>query len=90
MSRKPEVKRFKKWITSEVLPSIRKTGSYNKQFDLNDPKQLRILLLDYAAKIEKDQPKVKFYDNFINNEGLYNLQNAARALIIVQIYLSAL
>ena len=29
-SRKPEAKRFKKWITSEVLPSIRKTGSYSK------------------------------------------------------------
>jgi prophage antirepressor-like protein len=27
-SRKPEAKKFKKWVTSEVLPSIRKTGSY--------------------------------------------------------------
>lgn len=27
-SRKPEAKRFRKWITGEVLPSIRKTGSY--------------------------------------------------------------
>ncbi|MUH07174.1 BRO-N domain-containing protein [Commensalibacter melissae] len=27
-SRKPEAKRFKKWVTSEVLPSIRKTGGY--------------------------------------------------------------
>lgn len=27
-SRKPAAKRFKKWITSEVLPSIRKTGAY--------------------------------------------------------------
>lgn len=27
-SRKPEAKRFKKWVTSEVLPAIRKTGSY--------------------------------------------------------------
>ena len=27
-SRKPEAKRFKKWVTAEVLPSIRKTGSY--------------------------------------------------------------
>tara|TARA_R110002020_G_scaffold474099_3_gene704537 strand:+ start:7980 stop:8789 length:810 start_codon:yes stop_codon:yes gene_type:complete len=27
-SRKTEAKRFKKWITSEVLPAIRKTGSY--------------------------------------------------------------
>ncbi len=28
-SRKPEAKRFKKWVTSEVLPSIRKTGTYS-------------------------------------------------------------
>lgn len=27
-SRKPEAKRFKRWVTSEVLPSIRQTGSY--------------------------------------------------------------
>lgn len=27
-SRKPEAKEFRKWITSEVLPSIRKTGGY--------------------------------------------------------------
>ncbi|WP_462370137.1 BRO-N domain-containing protein [Oxalobacter formigenes] len=27
-SRKAEAKRFRKWVTSEVLPSIRKTGSY--------------------------------------------------------------
>lgn len=80
LSRKPEVKSFKKWITSEVLPSIRKTGSYGQGVDLNDPKQLRILLLNYSDKIEKDQPKVQFYDQYINADGLYNLQNAARAL----------
>jgi len=28
-SRKTEAKQFKKWVTSEVLPSIRKTGSYS-------------------------------------------------------------
>lgn len=27
-SRKPEAKRFRKWVTGEVLPSIRKTGAY--------------------------------------------------------------
>jgi hypothetical protein len=27
-SRKPEARRFRKWVTSEVLPAIRKTGSY--------------------------------------------------------------
>ncbi len=29
-SRKAEAKRFKKWVTAEVLPAIRKTGSYGK------------------------------------------------------------
>lgn len=28
-SRKPEAKRFRKWVTSEVLPAIRKTGAYS-------------------------------------------------------------
>ena len=28
MSRKPEAKKFRKWVTSEVLPSIRKNGYY--------------------------------------------------------------
>ena len=27
-SRKPEAKKFRKWVTSEVLPAIRRTGSY--------------------------------------------------------------
>lgn len=27
-SRKPEAKKFRKWVTAEVLPSIRKTGAY--------------------------------------------------------------
>ena len=28
-SRKPEAKSFRKWITNEILPSLRKTGEYN-------------------------------------------------------------
>lgn len=35
-SRKPQAKAFRKWVTSEVLPSIRKTGTYSvqKQFEI--------------------------------------------------------
>ena len=86
-SRKYEAKKFKKWVTRDVLPTIRKTGGYGQQIDLDDPKQLHKLILDYAnrtyqleADIEANQPKAIFYDNFINVDGLYNLQNAARAL----------
>lgn len=30
-SRKPDAKRFKRWVTHEVLPAIRRTGSYAPQ-----------------------------------------------------------
>ena len=87
LSRKKEAKKFKKWVTSDVLPTIRKTGSYGQHVDLNDTKLLHTLLLNYTdrvtqleGKVTDDQPKVNFYDDFINADGLYNLQNAARAL----------
>ncbi len=36
-SQKPEAKTFKRWITHEILPSIRKTGSYTKPKNGNIP-----------------------------------------------------
>ncbi len=37
-SRKPEAKQFKRWITHDVLPAIRKTGSYSIALpDFSDP-----------------------------------------------------
>ena len=44
-SNKPEAKRFRKWVTSEVLPSIRKTGSYsvnNKKISEFEAKRLKL------------------------------------------------
>ena len=39
-SRKPEAKRFKKWVTSEVLPLIRKTGKYEAPNSKINPDEL--------------------------------------------------
>jgi hypothetical protein len=39
-SRKPEARRFAKWVTQEVLPSIRKTGQYIHGPQLIDPPYL--------------------------------------------------
>ena len=38
-SRKPEAKRFRRWVTNEVLPAIRKTGAYitDSILDSDDP-----------------------------------------------------
>lgn len=39
-SRKPEAKRFRKWITSEVLPTIRKTGGYISANENDSPEEI--------------------------------------------------
>ncbi len=52
-SRKPEAKRFKKWITAEVIPTIRRTGGYGVSDPatlLNDPAALRAALLTYSER----------------------------------------
>ena len=36
-SRKPKAKQFRRWVTSEVLPAIRKTGRYSNR--LNTPEE---------------------------------------------------
>jgi prophage antirepressor-like protein len=41
-SRKPEARKFAKWVTSEVLPSIRKTGSYTKRKALPAPEPVAL------------------------------------------------
>ncbi|OQX16137.1 MAG: hypothetical protein BWK73_04550 [Thiothrix lacustris] len=58
-SRKEEAKKFKKWVTSEVLPTIRKTGSYGagKPPALPPAKPVTPLLTDdseqwYLAKMQ--------------------------------------
>lgn len=39
-SKLPDAKKFKKWVTSEVLPSVRQTGSYSTQPQQLTPAQL--------------------------------------------------
>ena len=41
-SNKPEAKRFRKWVTSEVLPALRKTGSYSVKKDPDEERKLEI------------------------------------------------
>jgi anti-repressor protein len=85
-SRKPEAKAFRKWVTSEVLPSIRKTGSYS----LNDPQQLIALALVEAQKIIEDkekqialmQPKAEFFDAVADSKDAIDIGTAAKVLKI--------
>lgn len=50
-SRKESAERFTDWVTSEVLPSIRKTGSYSKP--LTTSEQIRLLAQGNTELIER-------------------------------------
>lgn len=68
-SRLPTAKKFKRWVTSEVLPSIRKTGGYHLPNFANPAEAARAWADQFDARqraekqIEQDKPKVLFADS---------------------------
>lgn len=72
-SNKPEAKTFKKWVTSEVLPAIRKTGSYSVEPKTPQTyvEALEALLETEKARLaleEKNrelEPKAKVHDKVL-------------------------
>jgi anti-repressor protein len=58
-SRKPEAKEFQRWVTHEVLPSIRKHGAYMTQQTLDKALTSPDFLIQLATKLKEEQEKVK-------------------------------
>ena len=94
-SRKPEAKAFKRWITHEVIPSIRKTGGYIAGQETMDDDQLLANALMVAQrkiaernkqleaaneKIKADAPKVLFAETVQKAEGDILVRQLARLM----------
>lgn len=75
-SKLPSAKSFKRWITHEVIPAIRKTGTYNLNLPKDYPSALRALADSYEREIAlKEQnavllPKASFADAVSNAANL--------------------
>jgi prophage antirepressor-like protein len=79
-SKLQQAKQFKRWITSEVLPSIRKTGSYSveqlsrKQLALmviqaeEEKERLALENKQQAQTIQEQAPKVEYFEHFMTAE----------------------
>ncbi|MDE6707170.1 MAG: hypothetical protein K2K06_03930, partial [Oscillospiraceae bacterium] len=62
-SRLPKARKFKHWVTSEVLPTIRKTGSYNPnppQIETTQPIQQIEVHIDHVENLHITQKKEVF------------------------------
>lgn len=98
-SRKESAKRFTKWLTSIVLPSIRRTGAYGAPapaLDLHDPAVLQRLVHDLSGmamdadqRIAQLEPKADALDRIADAQGLMCLTDAAKALGVPPRKLSA-
>lgn len=90
-SKLPSAKRFKRWVTSEVLPAIRKHGAYmtdQKAFDVVNNKSGLIDLLQQAAdqlkekdiQIEEMKPKALFADSVSASDSTILIRELAKIL----------
>ena len=95
-SKLPSAKIFKRWVTSEVLPTIRKHGMYITNPLLceiaKDPSILRNMVKNYlaataqaemlAAEVENMRPKAEFFDAFVSPTDCTNIRTTAKELQI--------
>jgi len=89
-SNKPEAKEFRRWVTHEVIPSIRKTGFYSTKQDSyviqNPAERARRWAEEYEEKQlleEKVQtllPKAEYFDALVDSHLLLNIQDTAKEL----------
>lgn len=94
-SDKPEAKPFRKWVTSEVLPSIRKNGGYIAGQEQMTPEELmaKALLVANKTLAERDariseltvqntimQPKAEYFDELVDRNTLTNFRETAKEL----------
>ena len=91
-SKLPTAKKFKRWVTAEILPTIRKTGGYVANEDVfvetylpfaDEPiKQLfRIqcrVINQLNERIRKDEPKVKFADHVGDSTNVIDVNRMAK------------
>ncbi len=86
-SDKPEAAAFRRWITGEVLPQIRKTGGYSTQPALSEDEIVHQALAITARRVEELtervaelEPKAEVADKLLNAEGDLSVRDAAQSL----------
>ena len=89
-SKLPNAKKFKKWVTSEVLPSIRKNGGYIANQEQMTPEQIVANALIVAQniisqkdrQIEEMKPKAEFFDAVADSKTAISMNEVAKVLNI--------
>lgn len=79
-SRKKEARMFRKWVTSEVLPSIRKTGGYMVSKDEDTPEEIMARALQIAQNtLDRQKKRLAEQDLTIERQG-HTIQEQSQQL----------
>lgn len=91
-SKLPQAKQFKRWVTSEVLPSIRKHGAYLTDSKLDEVLSNPDTIIKLATQLKEEKqkvsslskdlniakPKIEYHDLILNNDSLLSVNQIAK------------
>lgn len=91
-SKLPNAKKFKHWVTNEVLPSIRKHGAYMTDEKIEEALLNPDTIISLATQLKEEregrliaeqqvkefQPKVSYYDKVLSNDALMTISLIAK------------
>lgn len=91
-SKLPNAKKFKRWVTNEVLPSIRKHGAYMTEEKIEEALLNPDTIINLATQLKEEregrliaeqqvkefQPKVSYYDKVLSNDALMTISLIAK------------
>ncbi|KAF0335233.1 phage antirepressor [Pediococcus acidilactici] len=91
-SKLPNAKKFKRWVTNEVLPSIRKHGAYMTDEKIEEALLNPDTIISLATQLKEEregrliaeqqvkefQPKVSYYDKVLSNDALMTISLIAK------------
>ena len=99
-SKLPTAEKFTDWVTEEVLPTIRRTGSYSTMdsYQIEDPierakrwieeqqgrKQLEVKVSSLTVDNQIMKPKADYFDELVDRNLLTNIRDTAKELGIKQ------
>lgn len=94
-SKLPTAKEFKRWVTHEVLPQIRRTGGYIPTSEADDDmtilakavmigqrtmEEQKQRIADQQSRIDELQPKASAWDNFVDIPDALSVRDSAKLL----------
>lgn len=94
-SRKPEAREFKRWVTHEVLPQIRRTGGYIPTSNADDDMTIlakavmigqrtmeaqKQRIAAQQSRIDELQPKASMWDSFVDIPDVLSVSSSAKLL----------